>query len=371
MYLKYPCNDVARVWTIKPFAWHAYIIYMYILNNIISYYTYHREGRKQKAPNRRLNSWWDFCHRYTPKTLGGEYPSPSPPICRPHCLHRILTTTSSISVYIYIYVCLYTEYLYTCFIHIYYYISRTVSWQYARAFLSSPSADAGLILPSAAAQHQRGPRARVQYTPRARMGNRVWFLNKYCRKPFSTLTRCSIVSSFSCPRSPESIPPQPHHYLPLIHNQSHHSQPKGIYIMYPERAADLHPPRDVYTYYIYICIVCTQWCYCMCVYYSPSSDASASGYLYVFVRNVCQLCILYFLTKRAPTRIFLTPFFCFLFLRLSTLPLCVYLWYFIHRFALTRHTHTWSVYACIIYMCLSNSLPLLLKTTDAQLIICL
>jgi len=104
---------------------------------------------------------------------------------------------------------------------VYYYISGTVSRQYARAFLSSPSTDAGLIRPSVAAQHQRVPRARVQYTPRARMGNRVWFLNKYCRKPFSMRTRSSRFHRvvlllptksriYSTPTPPLSTPhPQP------------------------------------------------------------------------------------------------------------------------------------------------------------------
>jgi len=98
-------------------------------NNIISYYVciiyiytlpLYR-GTRAKSAERAIEFVMGFLSSIHPhKTLGGSiYPSPSPTIGRPHCLHRILTATSSISVYIYVcmYVCVYllsSVFVYVC-----------------------------------------------------------------------------------------------------------------------------------------------------------------------------------------------------------------------------------------------------------------
>jgi len=101
------------------------------------------------------------------------------------------------------------------------------------------------------------------------------------------------------------------------------STQRDIYYIHRTRFRAAPSEGRVYIYIginLYTC-PCVLNVVVVCVYYSPSSDASASGYLYVFVRNVCQLCILCFLTKRAPTCVFLTPFFVFFF---SAASMCLF-----------------------------------------------
>lgn len=187
---------------------------------------------------------------------------------------------------VFVYVCLYIYIIHI--IYVYYYISETVSRQYTRVFLSSPSADAGLILPSAATQHQRGPRARVQYVLRARMGNRVWFLNKYCRKPFSTRTRSSRcfhrVASFSC--IPEPISPQPPTIYPTSTTNRTTVNPEG-YILYTQNALQSCTLRGtcihIYRYKSIHMPVCTQCCCCVCVLFAKLWRLR----LWIFIR-VCS-----------------------------------------------------------------------------------
>lgn len=110
--------------------------------------------------------------------------------------------------------------------------------------------------------------------------------------------------------------------------------------------------------------MCTQCCccVCVCVYYSPSSDASASGYLYVFVRNVCQLCILCFLTKRAPTCVFLTPFFVFFF---SATSMSLFMVFYILFRSHASQTRDACINDIIIYT--TNARPNPPPTTYAQI----
>jgi len=234
--------------------------------------------------------------------------------------------------------------------------------RWAGAFLSSPSADAGLILPSADTQHQRGsPRARVQYAPRARMGNRVWFLNKYCRKPFSTHTRCFRRVLLLRPRTYPT--PNPTTIYPSSITNRTTVNPEG-YILYTQNALQSCTLRGtcihIYLYrykpiYTCTCVLNVVVCVYVCVYYSPSSDASASGYLYVFVRNVCQLCILYFLTKHAPTRVFLTPFLFSFFLPLRASSMCLFVVFYI--LFCSHALQTRDAYVYIIYIINARPTP--------------
>jgi hypothetical protein len=134
------------------------------------------------------------------------------------------------------------------------------------------------------------------------MGNRVWFLNKYCYKPFSAPHRfprvLPPVASFSSPRDVRTHPP-------CVHNV--------VFVCARIIRQALTPlPLDIYT----------------CLF------GTSANY------------ILYFLTKRAPTRVFLTkdiPFFCFIFFRFFLRSGVLYtrarIKYYVNYFFLTRQPH--------------------------------
>jgi len=202
------------------------------------------------------------------------------------------------------------------------------------------------------------------------MGNRVWFLNKYCRKPFSTRTRSPrcfhLVASISSCIIPEPIPHPNSNTTVCPSSITNRTtvNPNGYIYMYciylPRTRFGVAPSEGrVYT----SCIVCTQCC-CVCILFAKLWRLR----LWIFIR-VCsnRLPIIYTIlfNKTCVDPCFSYPFFCFLFFRLCA-P-CLLLWYFIYTVSFSRVTNARDAYnVYIIYNIINTRPPTLLPLPSAD-----
>lgn len=127
------------------------------------------------------------------------------------------------------------------------------------------------------------------------MGNRVWFLNKYCYKPFTALPRSRfprvllLVASFSSTR-----------------DECTHAAPFAARGMYKPQSPCVHNVVVV----------------CVCIIRQALTPLPLDIYTCLFETSANY--IIHFLTKRVSTRVFLTkdiPFFVFFFFLLLSAPL--------------------------------------------------